>query len=231
MKMKFGLVPCRMLRGQQEDIDIFVTAVEQLNKNIKRMWTIEELPRDHTDEKLSVDEIMAVESMSKNLRYNPVSGHFTTRLLWRGEPKLVNNIASAKARLEGLMRRLHKDPELKAAYLKSMNNYADQDTIEEVTTETIEEMGNLGWTDLYFLPHRAVYDPSRVSTKCRIVFDASAKTPSGFSLNDSLLPGPPLQQAIVAVELRFRTNKIALIGDISKMFLQIEVDSIDRQYL
>ena len=112
-----------------------------------------------------------------------------------------------------------------------MNDYIDQCTIEEVTTETIEEMGNLGRTDLYFLPHRAVYDPTRVSTKCRIVFDASAKSPSGFSLNDSLLPGPPLQQAIVAVELRFRTRRVALIGDISKMFLQIEVDPIDRQYL
>ena len=81
MKTKFGLVPCGMLREQQEDIHIFVTAVEQLNKNIERMWAIEELPRDHTDEKLSVYEIMAVESMSKNLRYNPVSGRFTTRLL------------------------------------------------------------------------------------------------------------------------------------------------------
>ena len=96
-----------------------------------------------------------------------------------------------------------------------MKEFIDQHTVEEVTSETIEEMGDLGRADLYFLPHRAVYDPSRVSTKCRIVFDASAKTPSGFWLNDSLLPGLTLQQAIVAVELRFRTNKIALIGDIS----------------
>ena len=59
-RTKFGLVPCGMLPEQQEDIDIFVTAVEQLNKNIERMWNIEELPRDHTDKKLSVDEIMAV---------------------------------------------------------------------------------------------------------------------------------------------------------------------------
>ena len=129
------------------------------------------------------------------------------------------------------MRRLNKDPVLKAAYLKAMQDFIDQNTVEEVTTEAIEEMGDLGRADLYFLPHGAAYDPSRVSTKCCIVFEASAKTPSGFSLNDSLLPGPPLQQAIVAVELRFRTNKIALIGDISKMFLQIEVDPKDRQYL
>ena len=128
---------------------------------------------------------------------------------------MVNNIALAKACLEGLMRRLKRDPVLKAAYLKAMNDYVGQCTIEEVNTETIKEMGKLGWTDLYFLPHRAVYDPSRVSMKCRIVFDASAKTHSGFSLNDSLLPGPPLQQAIVAVELRFRTNQILRLLAIS----------------
>ena len=82
-----------------------------------------------------------------------------------------------------------------------------------------------------FPSHRAVYDPSRISTKCHIMFDASAIAPSGFSLNDSLLTGAPLQQAIVAVEFRFRANKIALIGDISKTFLQIEVNPIDGQYL
>ena len=205
LRTKFGLVPCGMLRELQEDFDIFVTGVDQLNKNIERIWTIEELPRDHTDEKLSLDEIIwLLKSMSKNLRYNPVSGRFTTRLLWQSEPKLVNNIASAKACLEGLMRRLKKDPGLKAAYLKAMNDYVNQCTIEKVTTETVKEMGNLGRTDLYFLSHRAVYDPSRVSTKCRITFEASAKTPSGFSLNDSLFLGPPLQQAIVAVEFHPR---------------------------
>ena len=72
LRTAFGLVPCGMLPEQQEDLDIFVTTLEQLNKNVEKMWQIDELPRDHTDENLSVDEIMVVESMSKNLRYNPV---------------------------------------------------------------------------------------------------------------------------------------------------------------
>ena len=92
--------------------------MEQLNKNIERMRHIEELPRDHTDKNPSMDEIMAVESMSKNLRYNPVFGRFTTKLLWRGKPKLVNNIALAKACLEGLIIRLNQSPDLKVSYKK-----------------------------------------------------------------------------------------------------------------
>ena len=86
-------------------------------------------------------------------------------------------------------------------------------------------------TDTYFLPHRAVYDLLRISTKCRVVFDASAKTKSGKSLNDCLLPGPPLQQKIAAVELRFRRRPVALIGDCKKMFLQVQVDPADRPFL
>ena len=72
---------------------------------------------------------------------------------------------------------------------------------------------------IYFLPYRAVYDPGRVSTKCRVVMDASAKTAACKTLNDCLLPGPPLlQQQIAEVELRFRWRKVALIGDCKKMF-------------
>ena len=231
LKTPFGLVPCGMLQEQQDDVEVFSTSIDQLNRNVERMWQIEELPRDHTDEKLSVDEILAVESMSKNLRYNPVTGRFMTRLLWRGKPNLVNNLASAKARLESLMRRLKNDHDLKVAYVKAMNEFINNNTVEEVTSERISDMGDLTRTDLYFLPHRAVYDPARVSTKCRIVLDASAKTATGLSLNDNLLPGPPLQQSIAAVEMRFRSRKIALIGDVAKMFLQIEMDPVDRPYL
>ena len=85
--------------------------------------------------------------------------------------------------------------------------------------------------DLYFLPHRAVYDDTRLSTKYRIVFDASAKTSNKLSLNDNLVCGPALQLSILAIEIRFRTQKYILIGDIGKMFLQIGIQEEDRDYL
>jgi len=40
-----------------------------------------------------------------------------------------------------------------------------------------------------FIPWRAVWKPSSISTPCRIVFDASQPTPSGYSLNDILAKG------------------------------------------
>ena len=40
-----------------------------------------------------------------------------------------------------------------------------------------------------YIPWRAVWKPSSLSTPCRIVFDGSQPTPSGYTLNDILAKG------------------------------------------
>ena len=205
--------------------------VEELNKHVEKLWQLDSFPRDDSESKLTMDEIAAVESMEKNLKFDKETGRFQTRLLWKGKPDLVNNYAAAKARLDGLMRRLRKDPNVKATCKSVISEFIDQSTVELVTWETLAQMMVSSKVNLYFLPHRAVYDPGRVLTKCRVVMDASAKTATGKSLNDCLLPGPPLQQQIAAVELRFRRRKVALVGDCKKMFLQVLVYPNDRPFL
>ena len=51
--------------------------------------------------------------------------------------------------------------------------------VELVTSETLAQIMNSSMVDLYFLPHRAVYDPGRVSTKCLVVMDALVKMATG----------------------------------------------------
>ena len=41
----------------------------------------------------------------------------------------------------------------------------------------------------YFMPWRAVWKGNSISTACRVVFDASQATSSGYSLNDILAKG------------------------------------------
>ena len=66
------------------------------------------------------------------------------------------------------------------------------------------------------------------TTKLRVVFDASAKSASGISLNDLLLVGPTVHSPLIDVLLRFRLHRVALTADVSKMYRAIELVSSDR---
>ena len=83
-------------------------------------------------------------------------------------------------------------------------------------------------TGTYYLPMHAVIKNSSSTTKLRVVFDASAKTTSGHSLNDTLLVGPTLYPTITDILLLFRSYPIAISGDISKMYRAVEMAPGDR---
>ena len=82
----------------------------------------------------------------------------------------------------------------------------------------------------YYIPHHCVVRPESLTTKLRVVYDASSKTLSGQSLNDLLLVGPTIQQNLILTLLSFRLNKFALTADVTKMFRQFMVDERDRCY-
>lgn len=64
----------------------------------------------------------------------------------------------------------------------------------------------------------AVYKPSSATTKLRMVFDASAKSKSGTSLNDILMIGPTVYPPLIDILLRFKLQPIALTANIPKMY-------------
>ena len=80
------------------------------------------------------------------------------------------------------------------------------------------------------MPHHCVVRRDKVTTKLRVVYDASAKT-TGPSLNDCLFTGPNFGQSILDILLRFRVHRIALAGDIEKAFLMVSVKPEDRNCL
>lgn len=71
---------------------------------------------------------------------------------------------------------------------------------------------------LYYLPHHAVIKADSVSTKLRVVFNASLPTTSGKSLNDLLLIEPTIQSDLFDTVLRFHTHLYVFTTDIIKMF-------------
>ena len=73
----------------------------------------------------------------------------------------------------------------------------------------------------FYLPMHGVTKESSTTTKLRIVYDASAKTSTGVSLNDTLLPGPSMYPLLTTTVTQFRTHKIGMCSDTSKMFREI----------
>jgi len=76
----------------------------------------------------------------------------------------------------------------------------------------------------YYIPHHAVLKNNSLTTKLRVVFDASCKTSTGVSLNECLLVGPTLQQDLFSILLRFRTFPYAITADITQMYRQVRID-------
>ena len=105
-----------------------------------------------------------------------------------------------------------------------MQEYFDLCHAEPVPAADLEKPEK----DVFYLPMHAVKKESSTTTKIRAVFDASAKSSSGVSLNDLLLVGPTVHSPLIDVLLRFRLHRVALTADVSKMYRAIELANQDR---
>ena len=76
----------------------------------------------------------------------------------------------------------------------------------------------------------AIRKESSTTTKIRAVFDASAKSSTGISLNDTLLVGPTIHPPLIDVLLRFRLHRVALTADVSRMYRAVMLTESDRDF-
>ena len=81
-----------------------------------------------------------------------------------------------------------------------------------------------------YIPWRAVWKVNSLSTPCRIVYDASHPTSSGYSLNDLLAKGQNNLNKLQEVLIRWSTHKIGVHTDISKMYNTIRLEEQDWHY-
>ncbi len=63
------------------------------------------------------------------------------------------------------------------------------------------------------------------------MYDYSCKTSAGVSLNVCLETGPPLQNNMLEILLRFRAHRIGLSADIEKAFHKIVLHESDRDFI
>ncbi|XP_076233347.1 uncharacterized protein LOC143178507 [Calliopsis andreniformis] len=194
------------------------TFVTSLDFNLQRFWEVEEGP--HVQH-YSSEERECEEHFLKNVRREK-SGRYTVALPFNEKrDQLGESRSRALNRFFSLERKLNRNPELKTQYTAVMDEYLALGHMTQV--ETFDAPG-------FYLPHHAVVKPSSTTTKLRVVFDGSAKTSSGLSLNDALMIGPTIQDDLFSLLLRFRMYAFVLTGDIEKMYRQFLVRPEDRTY-
>lgn len=129
--------------------------------------------------------------------------------------------AEAKTRLNFVVAKLVANSNLQN-YDKIIKDYLANDIAEKVPDSEPEGQVRV-------LPHHPVFKPQSTSTKIRIVLDASAKRKENdYSLNDCVHEGQNFLSNLLGILLRFRQGEYAIIGDIEKAFLQLELKPADR---
>ena len=153
-----------------------------LDSELTKFWELEETSPSKI---LSSEEIACEKHFSENTTRD-ADGRYVVRLPFNERKEDLGDSRNlALRRLYSLENRFKKQPELRSPYADFLSEY--------------ERLGHMSLLDDkrvsrgFYLPHHAVIKEDSLTTKIRVVFDGSAKSASGTSLNDTLMVGPTLQ--------------------------------------
>lgn len=199
-----------------------VSVYEKLDLTLKQFWELEDLP---VVRRFSPEEV-AAEKIYQTTTTRLHTGRFMVTIPFKKpSPLLGDSKHSALQQFKALENRLNQNNELRQQYQEFMKDYLECGHMELIPA--VEKDSPLN----YYIPHHCVLRPSSSTTKLRVVFNASARSSVGLSLNDSMYTGPKLQPNIQVVLLRARLWKYVFMTDIKQMYRQILVHSSDRNYL
>ncbi|XP_066157628.1 uncharacterized protein, partial [Euwallacea fornicatus] len=197
---------------------------KMLHDSLTKFWHVEEFEESKI---LSKEETYCEEYFTQTTTRDK-DNNFIVRYPFKYDVNLGlgDSKTIALKRLMYLEKKLAKNEELKKQYVDFMAEY---EALGHMTRQgSIEDDDSLS-SKSYFLPHSAVVKNS-ITTKCRVVFDASCKTTTGISLNDTLMVGPVVQDELYAILLRLRLRKTVLSADIKMMYRCIKIEENEREF-
>ena len=219
----FGWVlggPCRRLttHARTSCNNIGVVPFEGLEPEFKKFYEAEQLelpslPEDESQENSFRKEIKA------NMLFDQATKQYTVEIPYKPSvQKLEDNYGIAKALHTKQMKRLETQPEMKQKVKDIFDHQLQMGIIEEVTPDN-----NNPDTQKHYMPWHSVLRPGHPTTPIRNVMNASQKDSNGLSLNGCQETGPNLLPDVIGLAIQFRKNPVAVIADISKMFLNIKI--------
>jgi hypothetical protein len=189
--------------------------------NLKEWWELETIGIKESPSKS--DDETVLEHFQDTVQYK--NGRYFVRFPWKEHmtTQLPDNYGLALGRLKTLIKRFSGSPNIIEQYNSVIEDQLKKGIVERVGPDS--PRGH----KLHYLPHHAVIKPSHTTTKIRIVYDGSAKTKKGNkSINECLYRGPVILEDLCGLIMRFRLKKIAIVSDIEKAFLQVGLQTLDR---
>ena len=177
------------------------------------------------DQNYSIQEERELAMINEGLKYNENERCWIVKYPWIREPKdLPNNVSVAIARMKSTEKRLGT---LGTEYSKVYNDQI-QDMVERKVAKklSIEEMNTYDGP-VHYIHHHEILKPDSATTPVRIVFNSSANY-MGHKLNDYWAKGPDVLNNLVGVLIRFRQERIAIVGDISKMYNSVLLGTLEQ---
>ena len=192
----------------------------QLEPLVKRFWQSEEPEPEETP--VSTIEETAAGHFAETVKYIPAKSRYEVTL-----PKFSIMDTLGDSYSQALSRFLSNEKSIIRrnfwkAFQQVIIEYFNLGHAEEVPPDELNNHPN------FYLPMHAVFKEGSTSTKLRVVFDGSAVTTSGLSLNNALMVGPTIQPTLSNILLKFRTYPVALNADISKMYREVQLSSEDK---
>ncbi|XP_047543298.1 uncharacterized protein LOC125075634 [Vanessa atalanta] len=177
-------------------------------EDIANYWEVEEIASETTP--MTQQELFCEELYTKTTKRLP-DGRYEVRLPMKTdfEEHLGHSKARAVAKFKQLQSRLMKDSTLRQSYGQFIHEYIDLGHMRKCTEQK---------EPMCYLSHHGVQKLDSLTTKLRVVFNASSKTSTGNSLNDLMESGPKLQQDIQSLLLRWRTYRYVYSADCEKMY-------------
>lgn len=218
-----GCAPSEVSTGAPATTSLLCCACAPALPEPTDMWRLDVL--GITDSVSKHDEAEAdIEMFERNVACR--NGRYEVPLMIQepGLPLEANNRETAEKRLEAQLQRFRSAPDVLQQYEATMREYFTEEHAEPVS-------GPSPMRNLYYLPHHAVVRKEAVTTKIRIVFDASSHVPGQPSLNDVLTKGPALNSDLLRLLITLRSFPIILTADIRKAYLQIQIRPEDRDAL
>ena len=225
MKTLFGWIvsgPVQAQANQSCTIALCVQDAEpDFNVLLRRFWEIEEVPL--VDNLLSPAEKQCEEFYKSTVKRKK-DGRYVVKLPLKPDAPVSwpGSFSHAAKMLSNLHKRFAKNADLREAYVNSMRDFEKAGFMRRVSLSDAE------LDKCFFLPHHAVLKASSTTTKLRTVFNASARSDEGVSLNDFLLVGPNLLPDVSEVLTDWRRYPFVFDADTAKMYLQIGVHESDQ---